>query len=66
MNVLDVELPKKKFEYGNCNSCKEKFPPLPYEVYGAIGGFFCEKCLKRDGVRKTADLIAEAEKKKHS
>lgn len=49
MNVLEIEYPAKKVKimHEDCLDCGEKFTPQPYNVCGAIGGFFCKKCIEK-------------------
>jgi hypothetical protein len=48
-DVLDLDLDKPvKIMHEDCLDCGEKFTSQPYDVYGAIGGFFCEKCINKE------------------
>jgi hypothetical protein len=47
-DVLELDVKPVKIMHEDCLDCGEKFDPLPYDVYGAIGGFFCEECIKKD------------------
>jgi hypothetical protein len=63
-NVLEIDMDAKPkpIMHEDCLDCGVKFTSQPYEVYGAVGGFFCRGCIEKnfpDVIRANAKREAE-------
>lgn len=55
---LDFSIEKKKpIMHEDCLDCGKKFTPLPYDVHGAVGGFFCVSCIEEQDKNGRNNLI---------